>query len=158
MFLQLVCKYRARRGASESTFSGNLCSFVHKIHKQKEYRLSLVQIFVVKVSILNSWWSANWLHIRCHKGTWRNLSEVTRNEGSMRVRPEWPWIPRKRTYKSWTSVQNWNLLVLHHLPSMLPIDQWIARLFFDAHVMSDEEDTVLSMLYFGKRTFPFVQC
>ena len=32
--------------------------------------------FVLPVSILNSWWSVNWLHIRCDKCTRRNRSEL----------------------------------------------------------------------------------
>ena len=33
--------------------------------------------FVLPVSILNSWWSVTWLHIRCDKCTRRNRSELT---------------------------------------------------------------------------------
>ena len=33
--------------------------------------------FVLPVSILNLWWSVNWLHIRCDKCTRRNCSELT---------------------------------------------------------------------------------
>ena len=32
--------------------------------------------FVLPVSILNSWWSVNWLHLRCDKCTRRNRSEL----------------------------------------------------------------------------------
>ena len=52
--------------------------------------------FVHPVSILNSWWSVNWLHIRCHKWTRTNCSENTLscNDGWMGLRPEWPWRGR----------------------------------------------------------------
>ena len=51
--------------------------FVHRIHRRKEYSLSFAQIFVLPVSILNLWWSVNWLHIRCGKCTRRNCWELT---------------------------------------------------------------------------------
>ena len=45
---------------------------VRGMHRRKEYRLS----FVLPVSILNSWWSVNWLHIRYDKSTRKNCSEL----------------------------------------------------------------------------------
>ena len=43
-FFHALCMYCARRGASRSIISGSLCSFVHRIHRREEYRLSFAQI------------------------------------------------------------------------------------------------------------------
>ena len=52
-----------------------LMVFVHKIHKKKEYCLSVASNVDLLVSILNWWWNANWLHIRHDKCTWRKRPE-----------------------------------------------------------------------------------
>ena len=49
--------------------------FVHRFHRQKEYCLFFCSIFDLPVSILNLWWSVNWLHIRRDKCTRRNHPE-----------------------------------------------------------------------------------
>ena len=47
-----------------------LVFFVQSIHKQKEYSVCC-STFVVLVSILDSWWSVNWLLFLHDKCTWR---------------------------------------------------------------------------------------
>ena len=47
-----------------------LVFFVQRIHKQKEYSVCC-STFVVLVSILDSWWSVNWLLFLHDKCTWR---------------------------------------------------------------------------------------
>ena len=52
--------------------------FVHRVHRSREYRLSFAQILVLSESILNLWWSVNWLHIRCDECSRRNCPELVR--------------------------------------------------------------------------------
>ena len=68
--------YRARCGASKSILSRSLYSLFIRSTIVKNTVCLLIK-FVLPVSILNSWWSVSWLHIRCEKCTRRNCSEFT---------------------------------------------------------------------------------
>ena len=52
-----------------------LVFLVRRIHKQKEYCLSVCSNFVLPVSILNWWWNVNSSHILHDECTWRNRPE-----------------------------------------------------------------------------------
>ena len=76
-FIHALCMDCTRRGASKSNMWRSLWFFVHKIHKREEYRLSLLLEFFLPVSILNLWWSVNWL---AHPIRWmysRKCPEIT---------------------------------------------------------------------------------
>ena len=129
-FFHALCMYCARRGAPKSIVSGSLCSLSIRIHRQKEYCLSVAQILSSPVSIPNWWWTENWLHIRHDKCTGRNRPEkwhcLSKVE-SMRLRPEWPWRARRYKIAPDESVQYWDLFLVP-----LPL----AMLFF--HFSSDQ--------------------
>ena len=87
--------------------------------------------FVLLVSILNSWWSVNWLHIKCDKCTRRNRSESIHCPV---VKDQWGCVLNdleefggKEFLVLMDQVQYWNLFLLPPPPAIL---------FF--HISSDQ--------------------
>ena len=155
--------YRARRGAPKSIFSGSLCSLF--IGSTSRILSVFCSNFVLPVSILNSWWSVNWVHIRCDKCTRRNrleFSTLSCNEGSIRLRPEWPWRARRYRIAPEESVQYWNLFLFPLPPAMLlplvvrpmmTIHKMILKIIFYSPELDyhDEEDWSVSSTLNNRR-------
>ena len=76
MFLPRFLLVPSKTRCIQVTFIWIFVFLVHLIHRREEYCLSVFQILSSLVSILNSWWNVNWLHIRCDKCTRRNRPEL----------------------------------------------------------------------------------
>ena len=110
-FFHTLCLYQARR----SKLHPDLC--VPCSLDPQTWRIPSVccSIFVLLVSILNSWWSVNWF---AHP-MWQMYSKksfgiytLSCNEGCMRLRPEWPWRGSEiKNFPLEGSVQHWNLFL-----------------------------------------------
>ena len=111
-----------RRGTSRWITSGSLCSLFIGSTGVKN-TVFFYSKFVLMVSILNSWWSE--CKLIAHP-MWQMYSKksfgfnsLSCNEGSMRLRPEWPWrAQRKRISCPDGSVQYWNLFLLPPPPAI----------------------------------------
>ena len=126
-FTQVLCMTRCVQ------FDHNriLVILVQKIHRQKEYCLSVAQTLTSRYESRTD----DGMQIDCTSDNISVLEEVALiitlscNEGSMRLRPECPWRARKYTIVPDSSVQYWWYLFLFpHPPAMFfflfSSDQW----------------------------------
>ena len=78
-FFHTFCLYQARRGASKLITSESypdLCVLCSQDPQTWRIPSVFCSNYVLPISILNSWWSVNWSHIKCDKwiNFWLNIS------------------------------------------------------------------------------------
>ena len=129
-FFHALCMYCARRGASKSIASGSLCSLSTGSTGTKNTVCLFLKFCLPGVNpelmmectlIAHPTW---WMYLKKPSG----MMTLSCNEGSIRLRPEWPWRARRYRIVLEESQQYWNLFFSPPPPAMLLFhfssDQW----------------------------------
>ena len=125
-----LCRYCAWRGTLKSITSGSLWLLSLRFTGRKNTVCLLLNIWPPDINP-ELMMECKLIAHPTRYMYWKKLLWITTlscNEGSIRLRPEWPWRARRYTIVSEESVQYWNLFLFPPPPAMhafhLLSDQW----------------------------------